>query len=62
MKQKHRLNIFHVIVNASSIVEHLTRIKNGIMINDKASVKNIVQVKKIIVGILARIFVRIVAI
>ena len=40
------------IVNENSIVQHAIQIKNQIMINANASVKNIVRAKKIIVGIL----------
>ena len=39
--------IFHV--NASLIVHHVIQIKNGIMINASASVKIIIDTKKIIV-------------
>ena len=52
-------NIFHVIVNARSIVQHVIQIKNGIMINVNVNVKIIVRAKKIIVRILAHVFVRI---
>ena len=49
----------NVTVNANSTVQLAIQIKNGIIINANASVKSIVRVKKIIVGILANIFVRI---
>ena len=48
--------MFHVIVNANSIVQLAIQIKNEIMINANASVKAIVQAKKVIVGILAYAF------
>ena len=48
MKLKQRQNIFNVIINASSLVQHIIQIKNGIM-------KHV----NVIVGILARVFVRI---
>ena len=51
-----------MIVNANLIVQHVIQIKNRIMIIVNINVKNIAPVKKIIVGILAHIFVRIVAI
>ena len=50
---------FHAIVNANSIVQHVT--KNGIMINVNVSLRSIAcEKKKIIVGILAEVFVRLV--
>ena len=48
MKLKQRQNIFNVIINASSLVQHIIQIKNGVM-------KHV----NVIVGILARVFVRI---
>ena len=61
MKLKSRQNIFHLIVNAHSIVQHVTRIKDGIIkhvnVNAKITVN---EKKKIIVGILAHAFLRIV--
>ena len=39
-------------------VQHDIQIKNGIMINVKASVKSIVRTKKILVGLLAHVFMR----
>ena len=44
--------MFHVIVNANSIVQHVIQIKKGIIKQANVSVKIIVSVKKIIVGIL----------
>ena len=55
-------NIFHVIVNANSIVQHVIQIKNGIIRHVNVNVKIIISVKKIIAGILAYVFVRIVSI
>ena len=52
-------NIFHVIVNANSVVQHVIQIKNGIIKHVNVNVKCIVSAKKIIVGILAHVFVRI---
>ena len=46
-------------VNANSIVQNVIHIKNGIMIHANASVKGITRAKKIIVGILTHVFVRI---
>ena len=39
-------NIIHVIVNATSIVEHVIQIKNETMINASASVKSVVRSQK----------------
>ena len=54
-----------MIVNASSIVQHLIQNKNRIIKHVKYECKNLkifVSEKKIIVGILAHIYVRIVII
>ena len=62
MKQKQWQNIFYMTVNANLIVHYGTQIKNGIIKLDNVNVKIIISVKKIIVGILAHIFVWIVSI
>ena len=62
MKLKHLQNIFHVIVNAHSIVQYPIEIENEIMINANASVKRIVRAQKITVGKLVYVFVRMVSI
>ena len=59
MKLKQRKYIFHVIVNAISVVQHVIQIKNRIMKHVNVNVKIIINTKKIIVGILAHVFVRI---
>ena len=59
-KQKWQ-NIFHVIVNANAIVEHI-QIKNTIIKHVDVNVKVIISMKNIIVGILAHVFVRIASI
>ena len=59
MKLKQRKYIFQVIVNAISIVQHVIQIKNRIMKHVNVNVKIIINTKKIIVGILAHVFVRI---
>ena len=59
MKLKQRKYIFHVIVNAISIVQHVIQIKNRIMKHVNVNVKIIINTKKITVGILAHVFVRI---
>ena len=59
---KHSLNIFHVIVNGNSIVQHIIQITNGILINVNVSLKSVISAKKIMAGILAHVFVRIVSI
>ena len=53
-------NIFHVVVYASSVLQHVIKNKDGIMKHANLNVKIIVSAKKIRVGILAHIFVRIV--
>ena len=55
-------SIFHVTANANSIVQHVIQIKNGIIKHVNVNVKIIVRAKKIIVGILAHVFVRIASI
>ena len=58
-KLKQWQNIFHVIVNANSIVQHLIQIKNGITKHVNVNIKLIISSKKIIVGTLAYVIVRI---
>ena len=48
-----------MVVNASSIVKPVIQIKSGILISVNVSVKSITCAKKIIVGIVAHVFVRI---
>ena len=56
-------NIFHAIVNANLTVQYVIQIKNGIIKYVSVSVKIIVhEKKKIIVGILAHVFVGMVSI
>ena len=62
MKLKKWQNKTHVIVNAKLIVQHVIRIKNGIMKHINESVKIIVIGKKIIVGILEDVFMTMVSI
>ena len=50
-------SIFHVIVNASSIVKNVIHLKNEIIKHVTVNVKIIKRAKKIIVGILAHVFV-----
>ena len=50
-----------MILNVNSIVQPAIKIKNGIMNHVNVSVKSVVHVKNITVGILAHVFVRIVA-
>ena len=49
-----------MIVNANSIVHHIIQIKNRIIKLANVNVKIIVHIKKILLGILAHVFVRIV--
>ena len=58
MKLKKWQNIFHVIINANSIVEHLIQIKNRVIKHVNVNVKIAISAKKIIVGILGDAFVR----
>ena len=46
-----------MIPNANSIVQHGIQIKNGIIKNVNVNVKILLSTKKIIVGILANVFV-----
>ena len=62
MKLKQLQNLFHVILNANSIVQYVVQIKNGIIMHVNMNVKIIVHTKKIIAGILAHVFVRITSI
>ena len=48
-------------VNANSIVQHAIQIKNGLIKHFNVNVKTIIRLKEIIVGIQARVFVRIVS-
>ena len=59
MKLKQQENIFHVMVKANSIVQHVIQIKNGIIKHVNMNVKISASAKKIIVGMLAHVFVRI---
>ena len=54
--------MFHVIVNANSIVQHVVQIKNEVIKHVNVNVKIRISVNRIIVGILAHVFVRIVSI
>ena len=59
MNLKQRESIFNLMVSVNSIIKNVIQIKNRIMKDVNVSVKIIVHAKKIIVGILANIFVRI---
>ena len=59
MKLKQWHNIFHVTVNANSIIQHVIQNEKRITKHVNVSVKTIVSAEKTIVGILAHIFVRI---
>ena len=62
MKLEQHKNIFHVVVNASSVVQHVIQIKNGIIKQVNVNVKIIVSAENIIAEILAYVFVRMVSI
>ena len=51
-----------MVVNANSIVQHVTQIKNGMKKHVNVNANFIVSAKKIIVGILTHVFVEIVSI
>ena len=51
-----------VTVNVDSIVQHVIQIKNGIMKHVYVSVKIMAHTKRIIVGILAHVFMRMISI
>ena len=55
-----KLSIFHAIANVNLIVQLANQIKDGIMKHLNVSVKIVVHSKKIIAGILAHVFIRIV--
>ena len=60
MDLKQYQNIFYVIINVNSIVQHVNQIKNEIIIrNVNVNVKIIISVKKIKNGILSHALVRI---
>ena len=52
--------MFCAIANANSVVQHVTHIKNEILINGNMNVNGIVR-EKSIAGILTHVFVRIVS-
>ena len=49
--------MFHVILNANSIVQHETQIKNKIIKHFNVNVNIIIHAKMIIFGILTHVFV-----
>ena len=61
MKLKQWLDKFPVIINANTIVQHVIQVKNGITKHVNVNLKINVTAKKIMVGILAHLFVRIVS-
>ena len=54
--------MFYVTLNVNSVVQHVIQIKIAIMKHVNARVKIIVRVKRIIFGILAHVFVKMVSI
>ena len=58
MKLKQLQNIFLVIAEANSLVQHVIKIKNRITKHVNVSIKFFVSARKVIVGILAHVFVR----
>ena len=51
-----------MIINANSIVQHVIQIKNRTIKHVNVNVKIIVREKKIVIGILAHVFMRMVSI
>ena len=62
MNLKKWQNMFHAIINANLIVQYVIQIKNETKKHVNVNVKIIVSTKKIIVGILVLVFMRIVSI
>ena len=62
MELKQWQNIFHVIVNVNSQVQHVIQIKTGITKRVNVKVKITISEKNIIVEMLADVFVRIASI
>ena len=58
MKLKQWQNIFHETVIANSIVQHVIQIKSGITKHVNVNVKIIIRAQKVIVEILADVFVK----
>ena len=48
-----------MLLNTNSIVQHVIQIKNKVMKHASVNVKIIISAKKVIVGILAHVFLRI---
>ena len=62
MKLKQWQSIFNAVVNGNSIVQHVVQIKNGIIKHVNVNVKANIRAEKIIVGILAPVFMSIVSV
>ena len=58
MKRKHSPNIYHANVNVNLMEENLIQVNGGTTINVGVSVRNVMYVKKIILGILLRVVVK----
>ena len=58
MKLKQWQNTFHETGNANSVVQHVTQIKSGITKHVNVNIKIIISAQKIIVEILADVFVK----
>ena len=57
MELKQWQNIFHVTVNANSMVQYVIQYKNGTIKYVNVNTKIFISAKKIIVGILAEVFI-----
>ena len=60
MNQKHKESIYHANVNVNLMIENVIQNESGITINSNVSVKNIIDVKKIMFGILLHVVVKMV--
>ena len=59
MNRTHWQSIYHVNANVDLMEENVIQINRRIMINDDVSVKNVMNVKKIMFGIVLQVVVKI---
>ena len=62
MKLKQWENIFHVDVNTKSIVRYVIESKSGLIKHVNENIRIVKSVKRILVGILAEVFAKIISI
>ena len=58
MNRKHQQSIYHAIVNVNLMEENVIQINGGITIDVDVNVKNVIYVKKIMVGIQLHVIVK----